>query len=117
MHKNYLLLPPTFSSGNLKAYLGGKWEEMVDNYKTCLSPWSSIDITASGDIAPCHIFYDLVMGNLNNNTIYEIWYSEKFQKFRKYISQNYLLPICYGCCILYLSGKRFKKLTKLNIKR
>ena len=111
-HKNYLLLPPTFSTDNITAYLKAKWEEMTDIYKTCLSPWTSIDITASGDVAPCHIFYDLVFGNLNENTIFDIWNGEKFKKFRKYFNQNNLLPVCYGCCILYLSGKKFRKLAK-----
>ena len=109
MHKNYLLLPPTFSSVNVNAYLKAKWEEMTDIYKTCLSPWTSIDITASGDVAPCHIFYDLVLGNLNKNSISDIWNGEKFQIFRNYFNQNNLLPICSGCCILYLSGKKFRK--------
>jgi radical SAM protein with 4Fe4S-binding SPASM domain len=117
MSKRYLLLPPTFSPGNIKAYLGAKWGEMKDKYNKCLSPWSSIDITAAGDVAPCHIFYDLIFGNLNENNIFEIWNGDKFQKFRNYFSQNNLLPICSGCCILYLSGKRFRKLTKSNIKR
>ena len=115
MHKNYLLLPPTFSSVNIKAYLGAKWEEMTDIYKTCLSPFTSIDITASGDIAPCHIFYDLVLGNLSKNCISDIWNGEKFKKFRDYFSQNNLLPVCSGCCILYLSGKKFRKLAKSNL--
>ena len=115
MHKNYLLLPPTFSSVNIKAYLGAKWEEMTDIYKTCLSPFTSIDITASGDIAPCHIFYDLVLGNLSKNSISDIWNGEKFKKFRDYFSQNNLLPVCSGCCILYLSGKKFRKLAKSNL--
>ena len=110
MGKNYLLLPPTFSASNVKAYLGAKWEEMTDKYKACLSPWTSIDITATGDVAPCHIFYDLVMGNLNNKSINEIWNGEKFQKFRNYFIKNSLLPVCSGCCILYLSGKRFRRL-------
>jgi len=112
MKKNYLLLPPTFSASNIKSYLGAKWKKMADIYKTCSSPFTSIDITASGDVAPCHIFYDLVFGNLNENSIFKIWHGEKFQKFRKYFSQNNLLPVCSGCCILYLSGKKFRKLAK-----
>jgi radical SAM protein with 4Fe4S-binding SPASM domain len=113
-HKNYLLLPPTFSTANISAYLEAKWEEMADIYKTCSSPWTSIDITASGDVAPCHIFYDLVLGNLNEKSIYDIWNGEKFKKFRYYFTQNNLLPVCSGCCILYLSGKKFRKLAKSN---
>lgn len=113
-HKNYLLLPPTFSPANISAYLGAKWEKMDDIYKTCSSPWNSIDITASGDVAPCHIFYDLVFGSLYENNIYDIWNGEKFKKFRNYFSQKNLLPVCPGCCILYLSGKKFRKLAKSN---
>lgn len=112
MRKNYLLLPPTYSGANIKAYLGANWEEMVDKYKTCSSPWNSIDITASGDVAPCHIFYDLTLGNVRDKSVSEIWNGERFQMFRKYFSQNDLLPVCYGCCILYLSGKKFRKLAK-----
>jgi radical SAM protein with 4Fe4S-binding SPASM domain len=112
MHKNYLLLPPTFSTANISAYLGAKWEEMADIYKSCSSPWTSIDITATGDVAPCHIFYDLVLGNLNEEKINDIWNGEKFKKFRNYFNQSNLLPVCSGCCILYLSGKKFRKLAK-----
>ncbi len=112
MGKNYLLLPPTFSASNINAYLGAKWDEMTDKYRTCLSPYTSIDITASGDIAPCHIFYDLVLGNLYKNSISDIWNGDKFEKFRSYFSQYNLLPVCSGCCILYLSGKKFRKLAK-----
>ncbi|MHA1233684.1 MAG: radical SAM protein [Promethearchaeota archaeon] len=114
-HKNYLFLPPSFSSVNIKAYLGAKWKEMTDRYKTCLSPFNAIDITASGDVAPCHIFYDLILGNLNEKTVFDIWNGDKFQKFRSYFSQSSLLPVCSGCCILYLSGKKFRKLAKSNI--
>jgi len=106
--KNYLLLPPTFSPENLKAYLEAKWDNMVDLYQKCLSPWVATDITASGDVAPCHIFYDLVMGNLYNNNLKEIWNGENFQRFRDYIEQNKFMSICPGCCIFYLSGKRLK---------
>ena len=115
MHKNYLLLPPTFSSVNIKAYLGAKWEEMTDIYRTCLSPLTSIDITALGGVAPCHIFYDLVLGNLNEKKISDIWNGDKFQKFRSYFSQYNFLPVCSGCCILYLSGKKFRKLAKSKV--
>ena len=107
--KNILLLPPTFSPENLSAYLKAKWSNMKDQYKMCYVPWVAVDITASGNVAPCHVFYDLIMGNLHNNTLKEIWNGEKFRKFRNYMENYKFMPICQGCCILYLSGKRLSK--------
>jgi radical SAM protein with 4Fe4S-binding SPASM domain len=107
-NKNVLLLPPTFSSQNIKAYLGADWRQMSDVYERCFVPWISADIVANGDVAPCHIFYDLVLGNLYENSIAEIWNGERYKKFRDYMKSTKFMPICPGCCILYLSGKKLK---------
>ncbi len=107
--KNILLLPPTFSPENLKAYLKADWKGMQDQFTTCYSPFVSADIVANGDVAPCHIFYDLVMGNLHKNSISEIWNSPRYIKFKNMMKQHPFMPICSGCCILYLSGKKARK--------
>jgi radical SAM protein with 4Fe4S-binding SPASM domain len=108
-NKYLLLLPPSFTLENLEAYLKANWSEMNDQYKSCIIPWVSTDIVANGDIAPCHVFYDLVMGNLYENSFEEIWFGSKYQKFRDYISHNQFMSICPGCCILYLSGNKMRK--------
>ena len=108
-NKNILLLPPTFSPQNLRAYLNAEWDNMKDQYKACYSPFVSVDIVANGDVAPCHIFYDLVMGNLHKQSIKEIWSGNRYIKFREIMKQQNFMPICSGCCILYLSGKKRKK--------
>ena len=110
--KNILLLPPTFSSKNLTAYMNAKWHEMTDTYFSCPIPWHAVDITASGDLAPCHIFYDLIMGNLYDHSFEEIWNGNKYQTFRKYMEQHHLISICPGCCILYLWGKKTRRKKK-----
>lgn len=107
--KSILRLPPTFSSENLAAYLQGNWKEMRDLYETCIVPWLAVDITASGDLAPCHVFFDLVMGNLHAQTFEEIWNGNNYRKFRDYMKQNKLMSICPGCCIIYLFGKKLRK--------
>lgn len=109
-NKNLLLLPPTFSPENLSAYLKAEWNKMEDEYVMCHSPFISADIVANGDVAPCHIFYDLVMGNLYKQSIHEIWNGKRYIKFRTIMQQHQFMPICSGCCILYLSGKRKKRL-------
>jgi radical SAM protein with 4Fe4S-binding SPASM domain len=107
--KTIMLLPPTFSRENLSAYLKAEWNHMTDQYHTCLVPWFGVDITATGDLAPCHVYYDLVMGNLHKQSFEEIWNGEKYQRFREYMLQNKFMSICPGCCILYLAGKRKRK--------
>jgi radical SAM protein with 4Fe4S-binding SPASM domain len=107
--KTIMLLPPTFSHENLSAYLKADWNSMVDQYQSCLVPWFGLDITARGDIAPCHVYYDLVMGNLHEQNFEEIWNGEKYQRFREYMLQNKFMSICPGCCILYLAGKKKRK--------
>ncbi len=108
--KNVLLLPPTFSPRNLEAYNAGKWNGMVDLYRACPAPWKAVDITAEGDVAPCHVFYDLKLGNLHYNTFEEIWNSDKYKTFREYMKERGLMSICnIGCCILYLMGKKQRK--------
>jgi radical SAM protein with 4Fe4S-binding SPASM domain len=102
--KNILLLPPTFSSANLSAYLKAQWGKMTDSYRHCPIPWNVADITAAGDVAPCHVFYDLVMGNLYEQDFAEIWNGNKYKNFRNYMRRHGLMPICPGCCILYLAG-------------
>lgn len=111
--KSTLLLPPTFSPENLSAYLEAKWNSMKDIYNSCIVPWAAMDVTASGDVAPCHVFYDLVLGNLYEHSIKEIWNGEKYKEFRKYMEENNLMSICNGgCCILYIVGKKDKKRKK-----
>lgn len=107
--KKILLLPPTFSRENLSAYLKADWDKMGDRYHSCLVPWYSVDITASGDLAPCHVYYDLTMGNLHEQSFEEIWNGDRYQKFREYMLQNKFMSICPGCCILYLAGRKLNK--------
>lgn len=114
-NKNVMLLPPIFSSQNLEAYLTSNWDQMTDVYEKCIIPWVSVDIVANGDVAPCHIFYDLVLGNLYENNIADIWNGEKYMRFRDYMESKKFMSICPGCCILYLTGKKFRKQTKSDI--
>jgi radical SAM protein with 4Fe4S-binding SPASM domain len=104
MGKGTLLLPPTFSVDNIRAYLGGNWDEMTDKYGGCPLPWSALDITAEGEVAPCHVFYDLLVGNLHDNSLTEIWNGEPYRRLRGFMERHGLLSICQGCCLLYLVG-------------
>ena len=77
---------------------------MSDRYSSCPVPWNDVDIMATGEVAPCHVFYDLVTGNLHEQSFEEIWNGEKYGKFRAHMHSHGLMSICPGCCILYLAG-------------
>ncbi|MHA2182721.1 MAG: radical SAM protein, partial [Promethearchaeota archaeon] len=66
-----ILLPPTYSPENLTAYLKADWQNMIDQYDTCPTPWAGVEITASGEVTPCHIFHDFILGNLNESSFSE----------------------------------------------
>ncbi|MFX1323554.1 MAG: radical SAM protein [Promethearchaeota archaeon] len=100
-----VFLPPTYSPENLEAYLKADWKNMIDLYETCPAPWSGVEITATGEVAPCHIFHDLTFGNLKESSFMDIWHGDKYDKYREYMKKNKFMPICnIGCCILYLVG-------------
>jgi len=102
--KIVLLLPKKFTPENLSAYLGARWDQMTEKYSKCPVPWNAVDITTTGDLAPCHVFFDLVTGNLHRQSFEEIWNGDKFKLFRAYIQKRGLMSICHGCCILYMFG-------------
>jgi radical SAM protein with 4Fe4S-binding SPASM domain len=103
--KDVLLLPPTFSTENLSAYLAARWGNMVDRYSSCPAPWTVLDVTATGEVAPCHVFYDLTMGSLHEKSFLEIWNGSEYRTFRSHMGRYRLMPICHGCCVLYLIGR------------
>ena len=98
--------PPLNSLEDLEAYFKANWKSLSIQYETCPLPWVSTDVAANGDVVPCHVFYDLVVGNLHQNNLLEIWKGERFEKFREYMDDNKLMSICQGCCLLYIHGTR-----------
>lgn len=103
----HFIQPPTYSPENLSAYLKADWQNMIDQYKTCPTPWIGVEITASGEVAPCHIFHDFTLGSLEESSFKDIWYGEKYTKFREYMEKNAFIPICnIGCCMLYIVGTK-----------
>jgi radical SAM protein with 4Fe4S-binding SPASM domain len=58
----------------------------------CEYPWLSLTIMADGNVVPCTQISnnELVMGNINENTLEEIWNGKKYKDLRKmHISGNF----------------------------
>lgn len=100
--KNILLniYPKKITIDNLKKYFSGDWLAMDGAKRRCVFPWLTAEINARGEVASCHSMYDLVFGNVYDESLEIIWNNEKYNHFRK-IMKKQLLPICPACCLYY----------------
>ena len=73
----------------------------------CYQQWSRMDITPDGEVTPCILYPDLIVGNLHNKGLMEIWNSEEFSNFRQF-RRKHVLPICAKCNSLYLHDSKRK---------
>jgi len=78
------------------------------NIKTkpiCIIPWISLSVKSSGDIVVCSHDYNntYVVGNIENDDIFELWNNEKTRKLRKALIDGELDDFvninhdCYSC--------------------
>jgi radical SAM protein with 4Fe4S-binding SPASM domain len=52
----------------------------------CEFPWTSLTIMSNGNVVPCTQDYDteMVFGNIKNNSLEDIWNSDKYKEFRQW---------------------------------
>jgi radical SAM protein with 4Fe4S-binding SPASM domain len=64
-------------------------KEIPSSRHPCVVPWYSTAIRSNGDVLPCYMFHwqrgarDVVIGNINEHSLEEIWRSRKFLEFRE----------------------------------
>ncbi len=71
----------------------------------CITPWYATAIRSNGDVLPCYMYHwheegwSQIVGNINEQSLREIWSSKIFQKFRNDHLQINLedYPICCRC--------------------
>ncbi|MDP2939660.1 MAG: radical SAM protein [Candidatus Omnitrophota bacterium] len=49
----------------------------------CYVGWVTSRILSDGNVVPCCGCYDVILGNINHNSFKEIWYSQRYQNFRR----------------------------------
>jgi MoaA/NifB/PqqE/SkfB family radical SAM enzyme len=64
--------------------------------KVCSVPWHSAVLLGNGDVAACCV-PGLVMGNLNETTMEEIWNGLRYQELRATVNSPTPLPPCASC--------------------
>lgn len=68
--------------------------------KMCIMPYTDLSIYPDGTVGLCcnDALEKTNYGNINNQSIYEIWSSEKYEELRKKIGKNRdLYAFCKGC--------------------
>lgn len=67
-------------------------------YGECIQPWVVTEILPNGDVATCRDYPDYVCGNIQKQSLLEIWNNDRYRRFRESLRDDGLLPICSRCC-------------------
>ncbi len=69
-------------------------------WNNCLTPWVEANIMPNGDVVNCRDFPDMVMGNIKNHELLDIYNNERFRRFRKALADQPegVFPLCSRCC-------------------
>ena len=71
----------------------------------CYSVADRMEVLPDGSVSSCKHFPEMVVGNLKDSSVYELWHSPKYTEIRTAV-QNGLMPVCTKCNNLYLHGKK-----------
>ena len=63
----------------------------------CSKPWTDLYVNVNGDVSPCCTIPMMIMGNILENDLEEIWHGEKYQAFREVILLK-KPKVCVGEC-------------------
>lgn len=93
------LQPVGYKPRELSAYFTKSWPQVVKG-QACPILGHRTTILPNGDITPCTIFPDIVVGSLREATLSEVWQGRPYSNFRKILERR-LLPTCSRCCDLF----------------
>jgi len=93
--------PKTLLAENFRNYFSAQWHKMIDRKSRCAVPWLAAEISARGIVSTCHSFYDLPVGNINEQSLLEIWRGDALARVREHLRDS-LFPICTACCRYYV---------------
>ena len=75
-----------------------KYSKLYNSKVFCMMPWVHTHIWPNGNAFPCCMSdSDIVYGNLNDNSLEEIWNNEKYKKLRKNMLNEKESPECTRC--------------------
>lgn len=67
----------------------------------CIVPWFRMQVMPNGDVAMCEDTPDYVVGNIREHRVQDLWNNPLYQRFRRYILEHGVFPVCARCSALY----------------
>jgi radical SAM protein with 4Fe4S-binding SPASM domain len=67
----------------------------------CYKQWLRMDVTPDGTVAPCILYPDVLVGDLRQDGVLQVWNSPGGAGFREMRRKEHL-PVCSKCDVLYL---------------
>jgi radical SAM protein with 4Fe4S-binding SPASM domain len=100
---------PIFPGVNYNSVLEGKeavttqFGLPISEVKICPQPFFHMQINPDGKVVPCYsLYYPIILGECNKESVYEIWNSKKYKDFRRKMlngTEN-VCEICKNCEII-----------------
>ena len=93
-----VFIRPMYNMGKPIDGLTPPYEEEIPKERyPCIMPWYSTSIVSNGDVLGCYSFNwdvndkeEMIIGNINENTLDEIWKSSKLEKLREaHLTQSF----------------------------
>jgi Fe-coproporphyrin III synthase len=91
---------PLFSREDLRRYFHQP-NEYVNAAGKCLATWFFLQILADGSVIVYTRCHSKPMGNINTQSIEEIWNGPQVRAWRKFIQQVGKMPMCRRCDLAY----------------
>ncbi len=76
----------------------------MENLPTCIAPWHALTIKWGGNVVPDIIYKDK-LGDINNNTLKEIWNGDDYKALREMHRNRQVPPSCANCAKKEKSGR------------
>ena len=67
-------------------------------YDRCFVPWMTATVMPNGDVTGICRCFNLIFGNINEQSFGDIWNGQKLRKFRKDLRSRKSFHICSRCC-------------------
>jgi len=94
---------PAVSESEMREFLDGSHLPAQSKSK-CLALRSRMDVYPNGNVVSCHLFPELMVGNLSTAAVDDVWHGDQFDGVRKVVAKCGLMPICAKCNLLYTRG-------------
>jgi len=87
---------PFMTRDELKIYFHDR-NKFVNNDARCLASWFFMQVLADGNVTVFTRCHTVPVGNINDQSVAEVWNGEKMKTWRGFIKQAGKMPMCKRC--------------------